>query len=116
MCILANLQAFSKRKMSFVTTCRPCDTRAVLKITISNKWGETMDFSRFHHEAKSRYAYGVDVHNLHIRLRTGKSVVSKITVVSFDPFVWEKGVGGEYEIANVLQTSMTLEQTVKEDD
>jgi glycosidase len=48
-----------------------------------------MDFTGFHHETKSRYAYPADAHTLHLRLRTGLNCgAEKITLVIFDPSNW----------------------------
>lgn len=47
-----------------------------------------MDFTGFYHEMKSNYAYAVDIHTLHIRLRTGHGVVSRATLIICDPYNW----------------------------
>ena len=70
-----------------------------------------MDFSKFYHETKSKYAYAVDLNTLHIRLQTGKDDIFKVELICFDPYVWVKDDSGEYKIANVQKISMVLEQS-----
>ena len=40
------------------------------------------------HIAKSNYAYNIDRHTLHIRLRTTKDTAHKVAIRFGDPFMW----------------------------
>ena len=42
----------------------------------------------FLHEAKSRYAYNIDLHTLHIRFRSKKGVCDFVSLIYGDPFCW----------------------------
>jgi len=70
----------------------------------------------FHHEAKGRYAYAIDLHNLHIRLRTGQDAKGNIKLIAFDPFVWAKDETGEYKISDPVTYEMNIEHSTKDFD
>jgi len=75
-----------------------------------------MDFKGFYHENKSKYAYAVDLHTMHIRLRTGRDDVSKVTLVVFDPYEWNKTETGEYALTGINELNMNIEQTTRYHD
>lgn len=43
------------------------------------------------HIPKSNYSYGYDENTLHIRVRTKKNEVNKVSIKIGDPYIWEKG-------------------------
>lgn len=47
-----------------------------------------------YHRPKDNYAYGVDGQKLHLRIRTAKQEVQKVTLRIGDPYDWEKGGTG----------------------
>jgi len=63
------------------------------------------------HEAKSRWAYAADKDTLHIRLRTGRGDVRRVTLIATDPFNWfPDGKGGsEFDRENAIRQDMTPE-------
>ncbi len=44
-----------------------------------------------HHRAKNNYAYAYDNETIHLRLRTKKEDIPKVTLIHGDPYVWENG-------------------------
>jgi len=75
-----------------------------------------MNFSGFYHETKSRYAYAVGLHTLHLRLRTGRDTAKTVKVITFDPFVWSKNPKGVYKVANPVTYEMHKEHTTRDFD
>jgi len=50
------------------------------------------------HYAKSSYAYNIDLHTLHIRVKTNRDIAKKIEIIYGDPFMWGKeGKDGEFK-------------------
>lgn len=57
--------------------------------------------SSLHHIPKSQMAYAYDKETLHIRMRSAKGEVKKVTLWIGDPYKWEAGgLGGNLEGAN----------------
>ena len=48
-----------------------------------------MDFSSVFHEAKSAFAYAADESTIHLRLKTKKGLLNKVTVIAGDPFHYD---------------------------
>ncbi|MCK7485138.1 MAG: glycoside hydrolase family 13 protein [Bacillus subtilis] len=72
-----------------------------------------------HHEAKSRYAYNIDLTTMHIKLRTARGTVESVELIHGDPFMWIYDEATDqflWQAESQAKTPMLREfQTVDED-
>lgn len=76
-----------------------------------------MEFSSIIHEPKSAMAYAYDRNTLHIRIKTTKGEVKKMTLLSVDPFNWiprnDDTAIYDFDQSSVLNIDMTKEQVTQ---
>ncbi|MFX3624921.1 MAG: alpha-glycosidase [Ectobacillus sp.] len=59
-----------------------------------------------YHRPKNNFAYAYDKETLHLRLRTKKNDVEKVTLIHGDPYMWEDGAW-QYEKTEMKKTATT---------
>lgn len=50
-----------------------------------------MEKAGIYHQPASSYAYSYDAKTLHIRIRTKRLDISKVTLIAADPYLWKDG-------------------------
>jgi cyclomaltodextrinase / maltogenic alpha-amylase / neopullulanase len=75
--------------------------------------------SACHHEAKSQYAYNVDLKSMHLKLRTAQGTVQTVDLIHGDPFMWVYDEATDqylWQAESQVKTPMVREfQTAEED-
>ncbi len=74
-----------------------------------------MELSSVIHEAKSNLSYAMDNKTVHIRIKTKKDDIDKITIRACDPFNWLQDENDEYyfNYASIEQKEMVKEYSTK---
>ncbi len=74
-----------------------------------------MELSSIIHEAKSSLSYAYDTETLHIRIKTKKDDIDKITLIACDPFYWVQDEKGDYhfEKETLIEKNMIKEYSTQ---